>query len=190
MCGIVGLVHHDAPSPVTRDVFCRLVRGVAHRGPDGSGTVFERDFTFGHTRLNVIDLSEAASQPMTDAEGRVVITYNGEIYNFRELRAELAALGHTFRTRSDTEVILEACKEWGPAALERLRGMCAFGLFENCMIVIAGERGSQVYPTPVHGPRGRTGCCGFSTDPVYLILQIACETAALSRVALEDLPHL
>ena len=131
MCGIVGLVHHDAPSPVTRDVFCRLVRGVAHRGPDGSGTVFERDFTFGHTRLNVIDLSEAASQPMTDAEGRVVITYNGEIYNFRELRAELAALGHTFRTRSDTEVILEACKEWGPAALERLRGMFAFGLFDH-----------------------------------------------------------
>lgn len=131
MCGIVGLVHHGAPSPVAREVFCRLVGGVAHRGPDGSGVVYGRDFTFGHTRLNVIDLSEAAGQPMSDAGGRVVITYNGEVYNFRELRAELAELGHAFRTRSDTEVVLEACKEWGPAAVEHLRGMFAFGLFDQ-----------------------------------------------------------
>jgi asparagine synthase (glutamine-hydrolysing) len=108
---------------------------VAHRGPDGSGW---REFdsvrgpvALGHRRLSVIDLSDAASQPMAYADERYWITYNGEIYNYLELREELTALGHTFRTRSDTEVLLAAYAQWGDAALNRLCGMFAFVIWDN-----------------------------------------------------------
>ncbi|MGA9948214.1 MAG: asparagine synthase (glutamine-hydrolyzing) [Xanthobacteraceae bacterium] len=107
---------------------------VAHRGPDGTGwQVFESSVgsvALGHRRLSIIDLSDAASQPMSYADGRYWISFNGEIYNYLELRDELVALGHSFRTHSDTEVLLAAYAQWGDAALDRLVGMFAFVLWD------------------------------------------------------------
>jgi asparagine synthase (glutamine-hydrolysing) len=107
---------------------------VAHRGPDGSGwRVFESSagpVALGHRRLSIIDLSDAASQPMEYADGRYWVTYNGEIYNYLELRDELAAAGYRFRTQSDTEILLAAYAQWGEAALDRLVGMFAFILWD------------------------------------------------------------
>jgi len=105
---------------------------MAHRGPDGEGYWASPDdrFFLGHRRLSIIDLSEQAAQPMTDGRGELVITYNGEIYNYLEVRAELRQLGHAFRTESDTEVILAAYREWGEACLDRFNGMFAFALYD------------------------------------------------------------
>lgn len=127
MCGIWSSVGFP-PNRAHIDI-------VAHRGPDGSGwRVFESlagSVALGHRRLSIIDLSDAAQQPMDYAEERYWIVYNGEIYNHLELRDELAALGHRFRTRSDTEVLLAALAEWGEAALERCIGMFAFVLWDR-----------------------------------------------------------
>ena len=111
------------------------IDAVAHRGPDGSGWCdFESvagPVALGHRRLSIIDLSDAAAQPMSYAEGRYWITYNGEIYNYLELRDELSGLGHRFQTQSDTEVLLAAYAEWGAGALDRLIGMYAFVVWDT-----------------------------------------------------------
>lgn len=127
MCGIWFSLGF-APDPAHIDA-------VAHRGPDGSGwRVFEGTVgpvALGHRRLSIIDLSDAALQPMSYADGRYWVVYNGEIYNYLELREELQAAGHPFRTESDTEVLLAAYAEWGEAALDRLVGMFAFVLWDQ-----------------------------------------------------------
>lgn len=127
MCGIWFSLGF-APDPAHIDA-------VAHRGPDGSGwRVFDSargPAALGHRRLSIIDLSDAAQQPMSYADGRYWIVYNGEIYNYLELREELRAAGHTFCTRSDTEVLLAAWAQWGEAALDRLVGMFAFVLWDQ-----------------------------------------------------------
>jgi len=129
MCGVVGYLNlDDAPAAVR--VVERMSRAVAHRGPDGRGTWVQGPLALGHRRLAIIDLSAAAAQPMLSADGRFVISYNGEVYNFRELRAELQSRGHRFRSSSDTEVIVEAFSEWGVAAVERFNGMFAFALWD------------------------------------------------------------
>ncbi|PYV21351.1 MAG: asparagine synthase (glutamine-hydrolyzing), partial [Acidobacteria bacterium] len=115
-----------ASGPVIRAMTQTLV----HRGPDGEGYYSAEDVTLGHRRLSVIDL-ETGSQPMTTAEGRYAIVFNGEIYNFRELRRELESLGSRFRTKSDTEVLLEAYARWGPMALPKLAGMFAFAIWDR-----------------------------------------------------------
>jgi asparagine synthase (glutamine-hydrolysing) len=132
MCGIAGSVG----SADARGQIRRMISVEAHRGPDGEGLWLDEPFpgrtiAFGHRRLSIIDLSQAASQPMADREERFVVTYNGEIYNYREVRAELARLGVAFRSQSDTEVLLEAYKRWGVDCLERLNGMFAFALFDR-----------------------------------------------------------
>jgi asparagine synthase (glutamine-hydrolysing) len=107
-----------------------MTRALAHRGPDGEGYYFDWELAFGHRRLSVID-REGGRQPMTTPDGRFTLTFNGEIYNFRELRRELETTGSRFRTRSDTEVLLEACAAWGRGALEKLRGMFAFAVWDR-----------------------------------------------------------
>ena len=130
MCGVVGYLNlDDAPAAVR--VVERMTSAVAHRGRDGSGTWVEGPLAFGHRRLAIIDLTAAAAQPMLSADGRFVISYNGEVYNFRELRAELQARGRSFRSSSDTEVIVEAFSEWGASAIERLNGMFALALWDR-----------------------------------------------------------
>ncbi len=135
MCGILGAVVFDGSDyRLTRPYLERMRDSMAHRGPDGSGLwIDERGTTgFAHRRLSIIDLTEAAAQPMCNAERTLWITYNGEIYNHAEVRRELVRLGRTrWKTdHSDTEVILQAFEEWGIACLQRFRGMFAFGLWD------------------------------------------------------------
>ena len=108
-----------------------MIRSLAHRGPDAEGMLIDGPIALGHRRLSVLDLSAAANQPMSDATGRYTLVFNGEIYNFRDLRARLEQIGHTFATNSDTEVVLEAISAWGTAALDSLVGMFALALWDK-----------------------------------------------------------
>jgi asparagine synthase (glutamine-hydrolysing) len=129
MCGIAGLFHPDVPKPVDPARIRAMADTLAHRGPDGSGVWTAPGVGLGHRRLSIIDL-EGGAQPMRSADGELAITYNGEIYNFREVRAELEQAGHAFATHSDTEVILAAWRQWGPSCLARFNGMFAFALYD------------------------------------------------------------
>ncbi len=130
MCGIAGIFHLQTAKPVEPQRVRAMIDAIAHRGPDGEGVWTAPGVGFGHRRLAIIDLSDAADQPMISADGRIVTVFNGEIYNFQAVRAELEAKGHVFRTRSDTEVILHGWREWGEACVSRFDGMFAFALFD------------------------------------------------------------
>ena len=108
-----------------------MTDALAHRGPDGEGFYTDGGLAFGHRRLSILDLSEAAAQPLKNETGDVVLIYNGEIYNFRELRAELQRKGHHFRSSTDSEVIVHGYEEWGDDCVTRLNGMFAFGLWDR-----------------------------------------------------------
>lgn len=130
MCGIAGVL--QASSPVEDGVLACLEHALHHRGPDDRGTFVSADGCAGlvHTRLSILDLSAAGRQPMHSPDGRYAITFNGEIYNFRELRCELQRKGETFCTGTDTEVLLRLYSKHGPACVERLRGMFAFAIWD------------------------------------------------------------
>lgn len=134
MCGINGIVsfHVDAP-PVNLDELIRTREAMRLRGPDAAGTWLsvDRRTGFAHRRLSIIDVSERSNQPMLSRDGRTVLTFNGEIYNYPELRAELEREGETFDTTSDTEVVLRMYGKWGEAMLPRLRGMFAFAIWDS-----------------------------------------------------------
>ncbi|MEK9628593.1 MAG: asparagine synthase (glutamine-hydrolyzing) [Nitrospinota bacterium] len=130
MCGITGLVHLDN-SPVSLPVLQDMTEAISHRGPDGEGHWIEGNVGLGHRRLSVIDLSIAGYQPMVSADHRFWLSYNGEVYNFRELREELKAKGYWFRSETDTEVVLNALAEWGTEALLRFNGMFALALWDR-----------------------------------------------------------
>ncbi len=130
MCGIVGVLNFD-DEPVSASMLAAMSDTMIHRGPDGYGYWREDNVALAHRRLSIIDLSEAGRQPMVSADGRYVLTYNGEVYNFRELRAELEATGITFRSRTDSEVVLYALCQWGEAALTRFNGMFALALWDR-----------------------------------------------------------
>jgi len=134
MCGLCGVFSYRTPAqPVNAAEINRMRDFMHHRGPDGLGTWVTRDGTvgLGHRRLSIIDLSEDGAQPMLDADERFAIVFNGEIYNYRALKAELAALGHKFKTHSDTEVIIELYKRYGVESFRRLRGMYAIAIWDN-----------------------------------------------------------
>src|SRR5262249_45663699 len=133
MCGIAGIyAYHYAANPVDRDELRTIRDHMSVRGPDGVGEWYSPDqrVAFGHRRLSIIDLSERGAQPMASADGKLIVTFNGEIYNYRELRAWLEAKGRRFRTQSDTEVLLQLYAEKGEAMVHDLRGMFAFGLWD------------------------------------------------------------
>ena len=130
MCGIAG-VFDMSDLPAATAVVQRMTDAIAHRGPDGEGVWVERACGLGHRRLAIIDLTEAGRQPMATPDGRFVVTYNGELYNFHELRTELQGRGHRFASRSDTEVVLAAFAEWGLDALNRFNGMFAFAIYDR-----------------------------------------------------------
>ncbi|MGE3313509.1 MAG: asparagine synthase (glutamine-hydrolyzing) [Planctomycetaceae bacterium] len=130
MCGIAGFLNLDG-EPASAELLSRMTAAVAHRGPDGSGLHVEANAALGHRRLAILDLSDAGRQPMSTDDGRFVISYNGEVYNFRELRRELESCGHSFRSQTDTEVVLRAYVEWGEACLNRLNGMFAFAIWDR-----------------------------------------------------------
>jgi asparagine synthase (glutamine-hydrolysing) len=126
MCGIAGIINYSG-RPASESTIENLVRRIDHRGPDGRGTFIRDNVALGHSRLSIIDLS-GGRQPMASVDDRVHLTFNGEIYNYRELRDELHKLGHSFRTESDTEVVLNAYRQWGKNCVERLEGMFAFAV--------------------------------------------------------------
>jgi asparagine synthase (glutamine-hydrolysing) len=130
MCGISGWFDIAGKRPADRLLVQNMNGVLAHRGPDGDGFFFSDGIALGHRRLAIIDLS-TGDQPMASGDNRLHIVFNGEIYNFRELRASLEAKGRRFRTRSDTEVILQAWDEWGPDSISRLTGMFAFALWDS-----------------------------------------------------------
>ena len=129
MCGIAGYWRLDG-APADSEAIRRMTDRIVHRGPDGDGYYVDGPLAFGHRRLAIIDIA-GSPQPMTAAGGRYSITYNGEIYNYRELRQELEARGCKFTTRGDTETILAAYAEWGSGCARRLRGMFAFAIWDK-----------------------------------------------------------
>lgn len=133
MCGILGAISVDQRALRFDDgAFSRALDTLAHRGPDDAGTWWsdDRRVALGHRRLSIIDLSSAGHQPMSNEDGTVWIVFNGEVYNFPELRQELLERGHTFRSHTDTETIVHGYEEFGPAVVERLRGMFAFAIYD------------------------------------------------------------
>ena len=130
MCGIAGVVHADPRYPVEPDLIRRMTGVMAHRGPDADGFHLGPGVALGHRRLSIIDLS-TGDQPIFNEDGTVAVVFNGEIYNFRELREDLRSRGHRFTTQSDTEVIVHAYEDGGPDCVARLRGMFAFALWDE-----------------------------------------------------------
>jgi asparagine synthase (glutamine-hydrolysing) len=129
MCGILGELQSDAGSSDRDRDFA--LRSLSHRGPDGHSVWQDEHCLMGHRRLAIIDLSEAAAEPMTNEDGSVVLSFNGEIYNYMELRAELRDLGHQFRSQTDAEVVLHGYEDWGVDVLSRLHGMFAFAIWDK-----------------------------------------------------------
>ena len=129
MCGILGHYRHDAGAPLPPG-FSTLINALSHRGPDGNTYWDDDRFAFGHRRLSIIDVS-TGNQPMATEDGELVVTFNGEIYNYIELRQELSSSGFRFRTRSDTEVLLHGYRHWGDRLPARLTGMFAFALADR-----------------------------------------------------------
>ena len=126
MCGIAGIIRTGS---CNREEIAAMLKGMDHRGPDGEGIYINENIGIGHKRLSIIDLF-TGDQPMADKDNKIWITYNGEIYNYKELRKLLSEKGYTFRTNSDTEVVIYAYKHWGEACVERFRGMFAFGIVD------------------------------------------------------------
>src|SRR2546421_7451800 len=131
MCGLAGIARRE-PSGVSVETLDRMAATLRHRGPDGFGRFAGARVGLAHVRLSIIDLAGGA-QPLGNEDGQVLVVYNGEIYNYVELRADLERRGHRFRTRTDTEVLVHAYEEWGAGAslLERLNGQFAFAIYDR-----------------------------------------------------------
>ena len=141
MCGITGRFNYDPLQPVDREVLVAMTDAVAHRGPDAAGYYHAPGIGLGHRRLSIIDLS-TGDQPLANEDGTVQVIFNGEIYNFADVRAELIARGHRFRTGSDTEIIVHGYEEWGDRCVDRFRGMFAFAVWDaaRCRLLLARDR--------------------------------------------------
>src|SRR5437667_4639312 len=140
MCGIAGQFNFQRREPVERETIVRMARSIAHRGPDDEGFFAAGPLGLGFRRLSIIDLA-GGHQPMSDEQETVWIIFNGEIYNYKELRAELQSKGHQFRTNSDTEVIIHGYKHWGTDVFNRLNGMFGLAIWDvhNERLVVARD---------------------------------------------------
>jgi asparagine synthase (glutamine-hydrolysing) len=165
MCGILGLVTENAGAH--SESFSIALDTLAHRGPDDRGVFDGRGILLGHRRLSIIDLSSGGHQPMREPESGAVIVFNGEIYNYLELRSQLEQLGHVFQTKSDTEVLLHAYLEWGAAALEKLNGMWAFAIWlpGQRKLFIARDRFGV---KPLYYTK-KQGALAFASEPKALL---------------------
>jgi asparagine synthase (glutamine-hydrolysing) len=141
MCGIAGRFNYDARQPVDRDILEAMTDAVRHRGPDAAGYYHGPGIGLGHRRLSIIDLA-TGDQPLANEDGSVQVVFNGEIYNFAEVRAELIAHGHRFRTGSDTEIIVHGYEQWGERCVDRFRGMFAFAVWDSARrrLLLARDR--------------------------------------------------
>ncbi|MGA2462957.1 MAG: asparagine synthase (glutamine-hydrolyzing) [Thermodesulfobacteriota bacterium] len=131
MCGILAILNYDFQKQVDEQLLRQMTDTMAHRGPDDAGYWVSGPIGLGHRRLAIIDLSPAGHQPMSNEDGTIWITYNGEIYNFKELREDLEIKGHIFRSHTDTETVLHAYEEWGTECLSHFNGMWAFALWDD-----------------------------------------------------------
>lgn len=179
MCGICGIVDfQNQPSqPTVED----MTRALLHRGPDMGGTVSFLSCILGHRRLSILDLSESARQPMLSDDGLAALVFNGEIYNFRQLRSHLEGLGHTFRTRSDTEVILELYRDRDESFLDQLNGMFSFAVWDERQrrLVLARDRlGKKPLYYTLRGSR-----LSFSSE-LYSLIQDSATPRDLSEQSL------
>ena len=141
MCGVCGIICLDGNKP-SKEVLSHMLDAIRHRGPDGANVVVDGCIALGHCRLAVLDLTDAAAQPMSTSDKLFTIVYNGEIYNFEEIRRDLIKLGHTFTSRSDTEVILHAYIQWGAQCVTKFNGMFVFVIYDviRKQIFIARDR--------------------------------------------------
>src|SRR5262249_54752928 len=130
MCGIAGILWRDTSRPVERSLLEAMGQAIAHRGPDAEGFLIEPGVGFVHRRLSIIDLT-SGDQTIGNEDGWIQVVFNGEIYNYQQLRAELESRGHKLRTRSDTEVLVHLYEEMGPALVDRLRGMFTFAIWDR-----------------------------------------------------------
>lgn len=135
MCGIVGILNQKNQE-VNANILQKMADAIAHRGPDGEGIFLSGSIGLGHRRLAILDLSSAAQQPMKTADQRFVISYNGEVYNFLELRKELEELGVQFTSRSDTEVVLKSFVQWGVACFKKFNGMFALAIWDSQLQIL------------------------------------------------------
>lgn len=160
MCGIAGIFHPETPKPVDPSRIAAMIAAQAHRGPDGEGIWTAPGVGLGHRRLSIIDL-DGSPQPMQ--AGALTVTYNGEIYNFAELRTELERKGAQFVTAGDTEVLLHGWRAWGPALLDRLNGMFAFALHdaETGTLFLARDR---MGVKPLHYVELSDGSLAFASE--------------------------
>lgn len=165
MCGILGWLGDIAPADHLR--FGAALDSIAHRGPDDQGVFADGNILLGHRRLAILDLSSAGHQPMVEPESGAVLTYNGEIYNYLELRTELEAKGHRFRSGSDSEVLLRGLIEWGDAVLPRLNGMFAFAFWDprRRNLLVARDRFGV---KPLYYRLGQEGFA-FASEPKALL---------------------
>ena len=131
MCGICGILYADSAKTVDSNVILRMRDTIQHRGPDDAGIWIDKGVGLGHRRLAIIDLSSAGKQPMSNEDGSVWVTYNGEIYNYAALRRELLAAGHAYKTHTDTEALVHLYEEYGLDLTKKLRGMFAFALWDK-----------------------------------------------------------
>ena len=162
MCGIAGIYHLETAKPVDPSRLRAMLHPMAHRGPDGSGVWTAPGVGLGHLRLSIIDV-EGSPQPMASDDEAVTISFNGEIYNFRELRTELEERGHRFRTSGDTEVIIAAWRQWGVECLSRLNGMFAFAIHDHargCLFLARDRLGVK----PLHLARLYDGSVAFASE--------------------------
>ncbi len=144
MCGISGVYEYRQPCPADAQVLAGMLNDIQHRGPDDVGMYVDGPVALGNRRLSIIDVA-GGQQPMTNEDGRVVLVSNGEIYNFRDLTAQLRQRGHQFKTVCDTEVLVHLYEEYGAACVERLRGMFAFAIWDarQRQLLLARDRLDQ-----------------------------------------------
>lgn len=182
MCGIGGVWQLDG-GMIEREILGRMVKALHHRGPDASGIHLAGPIGLGHTRLKIIDLSDSARQPMCNEDETIWIVFNGEIYNFREIRADLERKGYRFRSHSDTEVILRLYEEIGDKCVDALEGMFAFAIWDGRRrrLVLARDRAGK---KPLfYG--GKQGAFVFGSEVKALLKH----PAVTGQVALDALPH-
>ena len=174
MCGIAGIVRIDG-APADASLVRQMTSRLAHRGPDGDGFFVEGAVGLGHRRLSIIDV-EGGAQPISNEDQTVHATFNGEIYNFRELRKQLESSGHRFRTSSDSEILVHAWEQWGTECVHRLRGMFAFAIWDKnreCLFLARDRLGIK----PLHYTLLDDGLLVFASELKAIThhAQVPCE---------------
>ena len=182
MCGLAG-IYHPAGGPIDRALLRRMTTAIQHRGPDGDGFHFEPGLGLGHRRLSIVDVAGGA-QPMWNEDESVVIVFNGEIFNFPELRPELQALGHVFRNRCDTEAVIHAWESWGPECLQRLNGQFSFALWDRNQRTLFLAR-DRLGILPLHYARRPDGTFVFGSEMAALA-QVPDLPRQISAAAVDD----